>query len=363
MPRRIAVLIFPQFQLLDAAGPLSAFEIAGRIRPGAYELRVIAARAGAVRSSAGAILEAGPLGGAGALDTLIVAGGDGARAALECLTTRRFIKACAARARRVTSVCSGSYLLAAAGLLDGRTATTHWSCSTEFRQRFPRVRLDPDRIFVREGRLWTSAGITAGIDLSLALIGEDLGESVARRTAQHLVVYHRRPGGQSQFSALLEMEGAAGRFGALLDFVRTHLSAPLKVERLAARACMSPRHFARAFVHETGVTPAKAVERLRAEAARAMLESGARQVQEVAQRCGFNDPERMRRAFRRLFGAAPSAMKRARFKRPSVAPAGGTRSTAARESAQATAPRRTRPAGGTRGRRTEDRSTVRPGGT
>ena len=177
------------------------------------------------------------------------------------------------------------------------------------------MRLDPDRIFVREGRLWTSAGITAGIDLSLALIGEDLGEAVARRTAQHLVVYHRRPGGQSQFSALLEMESSQGRFAALFDHLRTHLAAPLTVERLAARACMSPRHFARAFHEETGVTPAKAVERLRADAARAMLESGARSVQAVAEHCGFHDPERMRRAFLRLFGAPPSAMKRAQRER------------------------------------------------
>jgi transcriptional regulator GlxA family with amidase domain len=312
MPRRVAFLIFPRFQLLDAAGPISAFEIAGRIRPGTYELRVVAAVPGAVASSSGATLQASALGSAGSIDTLVVAGGDGTRTALLCRKTRRFIQSCALRARRVTSVCSGSFLLAGAGLLDGRTATTHWSCSEEFRQHFPRVRLDPDRIFVREGRLWTSAGITAGIDLSLALIGEDLGEAVARRTAQHLVVYHRRPGGQSQFSALLEMESSQGRFAALFDHLRTHLAAPLTVERLAARACMSPRHFARAFREETGVTPAKAVERLRADAARAMLESGARSVQEVAEHCGFHDPERMRRAFLRLFGAPPSAMKRAR---------------------------------------------------
>ena len=311
MPRRIAFLVYPDFQLLDAAGPISAFEIAGRIRPGSYELRVIASRAGPVRSSSGATLEARALGRAHAIDTLLVAGGDGARAALECPRTRAFIQACARHARRVTSVCSGSFLLAAAGLLDGRLATTHWSVSQEFRRRFPRARLDADRIFVREGRIWTSAGITAGIDLSLALVGEDLGETVARRTAQHLVVYHRRPGGQSQFSALLEMESCAGRFAALFEFMRSHLCGELGVAQLAARACMSPRHFARAFHAETGVTPAKAVERLRAEAARAMLESGARQVQEVAALSGFKDPERMRRAFLRLFGASPAALKRA----------------------------------------------------
>src|SRR3984885_740132 len=311
MPRHIAFLVFPRFQLLDATGPIAAFETAARLCPGSYQLCFIAERPGPVASSSGATLAAVRLGRPAAIDSPVVAGGDGARAALGSARLRRFIQACHGQSRRVTSVCSGSFLLAGAGLLDGRSATTHWSCSEEFRQLFPRVRLDPDRIFVREGRIWTSAGITAGIDLSLALVGEDLGETVARRTAQHLVVYHRRPGGQSQFSALLEMESCAGRFAALFEFMRSHLCGELGVARLAARACMSPRHFARAFHAETGVTPAKAVERLRAEAARAMLESGARQVQEVAALSGFRDPEGMPRAFLRLFGASPSALKRA----------------------------------------------------
>lgn len=310
MTRHIAFVIFPGFQILDAAGPICAFETAARIRPGAYALHIMAARPGAIASSSGATLTASGFGRPPALDTLVVAGGDGTRAALQCPRTRRFIQACATRSRRVTSVCSGSFLLAAAGLLDGRTATTHWSCSEEFRRLFPLVHLDPDRIFVQQGHLWTSAGVTAGIDLSLALIGEDLGEAVARRTAQQMVVYHRRPGGQSLFSALLELERPQGRFGALLEFMRAQLPAPLTVEQLAARACMSPRHFARAFHAETGIIPAKAVERVRADAARAMLESGARSVQEVARTSGFNDPERMRRAFVRLFGASPSSMKR-----------------------------------------------------
>jgi transcriptional regulator GlxA family with amidase domain len=318
MSRLVAFLIFPEFQLLDAAGPIAAFEIAARIRPGAYTLKLIAARSGAVRSSSGATLQARPLGRARAVDTLMVAGGDGAYAALECAATRRFLRACAADARRVASVCSGSFLLAAAGLLEGRAATTHWSVAEKFRRSFPQVLLEPDRIFVRTGSVWTSAGITAGIDLSLALIGEDLGEAVARRTAQHLVIYHRRPGGQSQFSALLELERSAGRFAELLEHVRTHLTQACSVETLAARACMSPRNFARTFRAETGLTPAKAVERLRADAARALLESGAGKVEEVARRCGFNDPERMRRAFRRLFGTSPAALKRARAPQPAI---------------------------------------------
>jgi transcriptional regulator GlxA family with amidase domain len=312
LPRHIAFLVFPGFQLLDATGPMAAFEIAGRLRPGSYALRAIAHRPGAVESSCGIPLIARGFGVVPEIDTLIVAGGEGVRTALGCARTLAFIRRCAKRARRVTSVCSGSFLLAGAGLLDGRTATTHWSCTEEFRERFPQVRLDPDRIYVRAEQVWTSAGITAGIDLALALIGEDLGEGVARRTAQQLVVYHRRPGGQSQFSALLELESAGGRFAALLEFMRTHLRGELGVERLAAQACMSPRNFARVFRHETGVTPAKAVERLRADAARALLDGGARSLHEVARHCGFGDPERMRRSFRRLFGTPPSALKRLR---------------------------------------------------
>jgi transcriptional regulator GlxA family with amidase domain len=307
--RRVAFLVFPDFQLLDAAGPIAAFEIATRLAPGSYELRVIAERPGAIASSAGVDLVAGAFGRAAGLDTLIVAGGFGSRAAAKSPRTLRFVRACAERARRVASVCSGSYVLAEAGVLDGRPATTHWSRTQDFARRFPRVRLDADRIFVKSGKFWSSAGISAGIDLSLALIAEDLGEALARRVAQQLVVYYRRPGGQSQFSALLELERADGRFADLLDHVRANLRESLSVEDLAARACMSARHFARAFAAETGMTPARAVTKLRAETARAQLESGAVSVQSVANACGFRDPERMRRAFVRLFGVPPSALR------------------------------------------------------
>jgi transcriptional regulator GlxA family with amidase domain len=330
--RRIAFLIFPDFQILDAAGPIAAFEIAGRVAPtqprqsGAYALDVIAAESGLVPSSSGVALPARGFGRPGAIDTLVIAGGDGTRRAMLCPRTRRFVRACAERARRVASVCSGSYVLAAAGLLDDRRATTHWSRTGDFRRRFPAVRLEADRIFVRDGKFWSSAGITAGIDLSLALITEDLGEAVARRVAQQLVVYYQRPGGQSQFSALLEMERPDGRFGALLDHVRANLASPLGVEDLADRVGMSPRHFARAFTAETGTTPAKAVERLRAEAARAALDGGSRSVQEVARACGFGDAERMRRAFRRTWGTTPSSLRRrvATKSPPARGDAGGT---------------------------------------
>src|SRR5436309_11375309 len=236
------------------------------------------------------------------LDTLIVAGGWGTRQASGCPETLDFVRAACGRARRIASVCSGAFILAAAGLLDGRRATTHWARAAEFARAYPRVRVEPDRIFIREGAIWTSAGITAGIDLALALVAEDHGEAAAKRAAQQLVVYHRRPGGQSQFSALLEADRPGSRFSPLLAWARERLDERLSVERLADRAAMSPRHFARAFAAETGTTPAKAIERLRLEASRERVESGAEPIELVAERVGFGDPERMRRGFIRLFG-------------------------------------------------------------
>lgn len=310
MSRRIAVLIFPDFQLLDAAGPISAFEIAGRYRPETYRIEVLAETAGPVASSSGAAIAAQGLDEA-PLDTLLIAGGIGVNPASERPALLEWVRGAAARARRVASICSGAYVLAAAGLLDGKRATTHWSRTDDFPKRFPNVRLEPDRIFIRDGDVWTSAGITAGIDLALALIEDDLGAKVARRTAQTLVVHHRRAGGQSQFSALIDSGGVHGRFAELMDWIRERLSEPLSVERLADQAAMSPRHFARAFHAETGLTPAKAVERLRLEAARLRVETSAEPIDRVAEAVGFGDPERMRRAFLRAFGQPPQALRRA----------------------------------------------------
>lgn len=310
MTRTIAVLIFPDFQLLDAAGPIAAFEIAARYVPGTYVVRTVAKDGGLVASSSGVKWQAETLDEVAAPDILLIAGGAGTRPAATCPATLAYVTAASSRAERTASVCSGAYVLAAAGLLDGRRATTHWSRTDDFHRRFPKVKLEPDRIFVRDGAVWTSAGITAGIDLALAIIAEDLGETVARSVAQQLVVYHRRPGGQSQFSALLELE-TGGRFEALLAWARENLHLPLTVEQLADRAAMSPRHFTRAFSAEKGVTPAKAVERLRVEAARALLDSQPLRVEDVALEAGFGDPERMRRAFVRAFGQPPQALRRA----------------------------------------------------
>ena len=310
MTRTIAFVVFPGFQIIDAAGPIGAFEIAGRLNPGAYDLSVRAAIPGVVTSSSGVAMVAEPLGDPARVDTVMIVGGDGSRQAMADETLLAFTRAAGRTARRVGSVCTGAFVLASAGLLEGRRATTHWSRSEDFARRFPRVKLDPDRIWIRDGEVWTSAGITAGIDLALAMIEDDLGEETAKRTAQQLVVYHRRPSGQTQFSALLDLHDGGGRFGDLLSWIRENLGEVLTVERLAERAGMSTRNFARAFATETGATPARAVERLRLEAARAAVEAGVRTIDQIALDTGFADPERMRRAFLRAFGQPPQVLKR-----------------------------------------------------
>jgi transcriptional regulator GlxA family with amidase domain len=231
--------------------------------------------------------------------------------AARCQKTLAFVRAVANRGVRVASVCSGAYMLAEAGLLDGRRATTHWQRTRHFLKSYPKVKLEPDRIFVRDDNIWSSAGISAGIDLSLALVEEDYGAEVARNTARQLVIYHRRSGGQSQFSSLLELKAPSGRFAQLLSWVREHLDSPLTVEDLAEQAGMSSRHFARAFIAETGTTPSKAVERLRIEVARQRVQSSSEAIEMVAHSTGFRDPERMRRAFIRAFGQPPQSLRRA----------------------------------------------------
>jgi transcriptional regulator GlxA family with amidase domain len=305
----IGVLIFPDFQLLDAAGPMSVFEIAGRYAGKRPLIRAIAEAAGPVRSSSGVEMMAQKF-PREALDTLIVAGGDGTRGAVRSDTTLKFVRAQAKRARRIASVCSGAYVLAEAGLLDGRRATTHWQRTPDFLKRYPKIRLEPDRIFVQDGSVWSSAGISAGIDLALAMVAEDYGEAVARETARQLVLYHRRTGGQSQFSTLNELKAPTGRFKPLLSWARENLHRPLTVERLAEQAHMSTRHFARAFIAETGVTPSKAIERLRVEVARTRVQDSREPIELVASATGFSDPERMRRAFIRAFGQPPQALRR-----------------------------------------------------
>jgi transcriptional regulator GlxA family with amidase domain len=308
-PRTIAFVIFPDFQLLDAAGHIAAFEIASHAPANTYRLRVVAAQAGLVRSSSGIAMPADALSRLRDADTLIVAGGQGTRPVMTSGALTSALKRLFPRVRRMASVCSGAFVLAAAGLLDGKRATTHWRQAPRLARLFPKVQVEPDRIHVRDGKIWTSAGVTAGIDLALALIGEDLGEDVATAVAREMVVYAKRPGGQAQHSALLDLESESDRFAKLNAWMREHLAEDLSVEGLAREAAMSERNFARAYAAEAGVTPAKAVERLRADAARAALEGGG-QIQEIAAKTGFGDPERMRRAFIRLYGAPPAALRR-----------------------------------------------------
>ena len=307
----IGVLVFPQFQLLDAAGPVSVFEIAARFAGQSPSIKVLAVTPGPVRSSSGVEMLARGLKPYGAITTLLVAGGEGVEAAARCEKTLNFVRTMARRGIRLASVCSGAYILAEAGLLDGRRATTHWRRTRHFLITYPEVKLEPDRIFVRDGNIWSSAGITAGIDLALAMAAEDFGDEIAQKTARQLVLYHRRSGGQSQFSSLLELKAPSGRFGALLSWAREHLDAPLTVEDLAEQAGMSSRHFTRAFIAETGTTPSKAIERLRIEVARARVQSSSEAIERVAETTGFRDPERMRRAFIRAFGQPPQALRRA----------------------------------------------------
>ncbi len=307
----IGVLIFPDFQLMDAAGPISVFEIASRYAKARLPIRAIAAKPGTVRSSSGVEMVAHKFGSPSALTTLIVAGGDGVEAAARDKCTMRFVQAVGKRGARVGSVCSGTFVLAEAGLLDGKRATTHWQRTRQFLATYPQVKLEPDQIFVRDQNIWSSAGITAGIDLALAMVAEDYGDTVVERTARQLVLYHRRSGGQSQFSSLLELKAPTGRFGPLLTWAREHLDSRLTVEDLAERAGMSARHFTRAFIAETGTTPSKAIERLRIEVARARVQSSSEAIERVAETTGFRDPERMRRAFIRAFGQPPQSLRRA----------------------------------------------------
>lgn len=310
-PREIGVLIFEDFQLLDAAGPISVFEMPTRgMTPPPYRLTVYSLAGGPVRSSCGVQMMSEPVPAKLTLDTLVVSGGEGTRTMMTDAPFLAAVTDLSARTRRTCSVCSGSFLLAAAGLLKGRRATTHWRRSSAFERYFPETKLDADRIYVRDGKFWTSAGISAGIDLALALVQDDLGEEVARQAARELVIHQRRQGGQSQFSVMQDVKLASGRFDELISWVQRNLSADLGVEALAGRARMSPRNFARVFRAETGVTPARLIEKLRLEAARLSIEQTASSLQDIARMTGFGDPERMRVAFLRAYGQPPMVLRR-----------------------------------------------------
>jgi len=314
--RRVWIVAFPGAQVLDVTGPWEVFALANRAggtRAPRYAVSVVAPSAGAIATSGGlALIAQRTLAQAtGPVDTLVVAGGEGTGPHLRDGRLVRWIARAARRARRVASVCTGAFLLAEAGLLDGRRATTHWAMCDALARRFPAVRVERDPIFVRDGHVFTSAGITAGIDLALQLVEEDCGRDVALTVARWLVMFLRRPGGQSQFSAQLSAQ-LAERDGLrdVQGWIAEHPEAELTVPALARRAHMSPRNFARAFRRETGVTPAAYVEAQRVEAARRLLETTAGNVAEVATACGFGRPETMHRAFRRVVHIAPAQYRR-----------------------------------------------------
>jgi transcriptional regulator GlxA family with amidase domain len=247
-----------------------------------------------------------------ALDTLVIAGGEGVQAAAADPALVDWIRRRANSARRVASVCTGAFLLAATGLLDGRRAATHWSLCDEFARKFPAIRVEPDPIFVRDGSVWTSAGVTAGIDLALALVEKDLGRKVALAVARYLVVFLKRPGGQAQFSTALSLQAAEDKFGALHDWIGAHLADEISLAILARQAGMSQRSFSRHYTEQTGLTPGRAVERLRVQAARQLLLESRLPIKRISRRCGFGSEETMRRSFLRLLGATPQDY-RARF--------------------------------------------------
>jgi transcriptional regulator GlxA family with amidase domain len=313
--RRVVILAVPGMQSLDVSGPAEAFSLATRYHGGQYAVSVVTPDGEPVRGTSGLTLvpDGAAAGVRGAIDTLVVAGGTGVFAAAQDRTLIAWLQRTARRARRTASVCTGAHLLAEAGLLDGRRATTHWAYCDRLAECYPQVTVERDPIFVRDGDVATSAGVTAGMDLALALIEEDHGARTALATARSLVLYMRRPGGQSQFSAALAGQPARREpLRELQAWVIEHLDETLTVPVLAARVHMSERNFARAFRAETGLTPAAYVEVARVERARRELETTDLAVEAVAARCGFGTVETMRRAFHRRVGVNPAAY-RARF--------------------------------------------------
>jgi transcriptional regulator GlxA family with amidase domain len=310
MKRRIGFLLPPGFQALDLMAT-TVFEIANSLDGGPfYDVTLLSEQGGVLGSSSGVGVFTEAF-GRHDYDTLIVAGimhPSGTRSSEPLLD---FLRAASHASRRTASICTGAFILAEAGLLEGLRATTHWALARDLQRTYPRTRVEEDRIFINDGRIWTSAGMTACIDLCLAMVEADLGKDASKHIARQMVVHHRRSGGQSQFSALLELEPKSDRIQQALSYAKRHLRKPLSVDELAEAANLSTRQFSRTFRLETGQSPARAIEVLRVEAARALIESSNHSIDVVARETGFADPERMRRAFLRAFGQPPQAIKRA----------------------------------------------------
>ncbi|MEV7423466.1 MULTISPECIES: GlxA family transcriptional regulator [unclassified Streptomyces] len=318
--RTVLVVLFDDVQSLDVTGPVEVFTGAALAAgdPGAYRIRTASLDGAPVRTSSGLVLVPDlALRDAPDPHTLLVPGGPGTDVPDPRLIA--WLRERAPRAGRIVSVCTGALLLAEAGLLDGRRATTHWRATEHLARNHPAVDVEPDPIYVRDGEISTSAGVTSGIDLALALVEEDLGRDVALTVARHLVVFLRRPGNQAQFSAQLAAQSARSEpLRAVQSWISEYPGRDLSVESLAARARLSPRHFARAFRAETGVSPGRYVERVRIEHARRLLEDSADGVEEISRACGYGTPEAMRRAFVKTLGTAPAEYRR-RF-RPAGSP-------------------------------------------
>jgi transcriptional regulator GlxA family with amidase domain len=312
---RVAVLAFPGVQMLDVAGPIDVFSEAARQAraPGAYQLEVISTVEGPIRASNGmrfhtdATIDTSAPG----IDTLLVAGGPQVQTAEESQGVTQWLGEQAKQVRRLGSVCSGAFILARAGLLDGKRVTTHWNMSSKLARAFPQVKLEPDQIYVKDGPIYTSAGVTAGMDLALALVEEDFGRAIALKVARELVMFLKRPGGQSQFSAHLAAQTA--QRSAIRDvqaWVLENLNQALTVEQLAAHAGMSTRNFSRIFKQETETTPADYIEMARVDTARRLLEESNTPLKRVAAWCGFGDPNALRRAFVRRLSVSPADYRR-----------------------------------------------------
>ena len=317
-PKHVVMLAFQGAQILDVVGPLQILAAVNDERPKsrpAYRLTLLCEHAGQITTSSKLKLVADgswkelPR----AIDTLMVAGGEGTRAAIRNNVLLDSIRKGAARSRRIVSVCSGAFLLAEAGLLDGKRATTHWRNVDDFSRSYPKIAIEPDAIYVRDGRIWTSAGVTAGMDLALALVRDDFGDEMALAIARRHVLFLMRPGGQSQFSAHLSVEARPkGKLGPLLHWIPEHVGDRLAVPVLARQANMSERNFARVFRTEIGVTPAHYVEVARIDAARRLLTQSRLSIATIAVRAGFGSEERMRRVFQRHLKISPASF-RARF--------------------------------------------------
>lgn len=305
--QRFGILLYPGFQL----GGLAAANVAEftnrEVGAQAYEITLLSEAGGPVTSALGPAVETTAI-GSGHYDTLVVGPSTDIPEPSPGLV--QIVREAPARCRRVVAAGTAAFILAEAGLLDGRRATTHWIYAPELAARYPKVKVEANRIFIADGQIWTSAGAGAGVDAALALLEQDHGAELARRVARRMVVYHRRPGGQSQFSELLELAPKSDRIQRALGYARSNLQTPLSVVQLAKAAHLSPRQFSRAFQAETGLSPAKAVERLRVEAARLMLEQTRHPIEVVARETGFTDASRMRAAFARAFGQPPQAIRR-----------------------------------------------------